>query len=128
MKRSVVWMAVGAGVIGIGVPAYAASQGSTPRPSIITVEDSTSSSVDDDATENSVEDDATDDSVGDVSGKCDEAEHADDPECTGAAAAGTVANNSGPGSTEQDNSGPGNADDSGHHNGGDDGGTGGNDD
>src|SRR4051812_467626 len=173
MNRSVVWLAVGAGVIGIGVPAYAASQDSTPKPTITTVEDtvtagsvddddattssvddsttssvddstsssvddSTSSSVDDstsssvdDSTSSSVDDDATeateatensvdDDAVDDVSGNCDEAEHADDPECAGTAAAGTVADNSGPGNTEQDNSGPGNADDSGHHNGGDD--------
>ena len=46
---------------------------------------------------------------GDISGPCDEAEHANDPRCTGA------------GSTDDDNSGSGGGDDdSGHHSGGDD--------
>jgi hypothetical protein len=179
MKRSLVWTAVGAAVIGLGVPAYAASQSGNSTPTINTVkttvqdlsgncdeaehandpactstsagvamtkasepstslEDSTKisvensvdnsveatensvddngtdNSVDDDATENSVDDDdATQNSVEDVSGNCDEAEHANDPSCTGAAA---------PANSVDDNSGSGGGDDSGHHGGGDDGG------
>jgi len=45
---------------------------------------------------------------GDISGPCDEAEHANDPRCTGA------------GATADDNSGSGGDDDSGHHSGDDD--------
>jgi hypothetical protein len=57
-------------------------------------------------------------SVVDISGPCDEAEHANDPRCTGGAAA--AGDNSGPGngntegrdnSGPSENSGPGNADD-----------------
>jgi hypothetical protein len=44
-----------------------------------------------------------DNAAGDISGPCDEAEHANDPRCTGAPAGGRV-DNSGPGSS---NSGPG---------------------
>jgi hypothetical protein len=93
-----------------------------------------------------VPDDDADDVNEDLPGNCDEAEHANDPECTGVTTGTTVndddANddnqgpsaNSGPGSQ---NSGPGNAtdddrgddhgghdsgDDGGHHDGGDDGG------
>ena len=67
----------------------------------------------------------------DISGPCDEAEHANDPRCTGAAPAAD--DNSGPGNAHEeddDNSGPGNGDDdgdddnsgSGHSGGDDDGG------
>ena len=74
------------------------------------VDDATDNSVDDDATTNSVED-ATDNSVDneaddddateDVSGNCDEAEHANDPACTGTAAtSNTVDDNSGHGSDD----------------------------
>ena len=59
MKRSLVWTAVGAAVIGIGVPAYAASQSNNPAPTINTVMTT----------------------VEDVRGNCDEAEHANDPAC-----------------------------------------------
>ena len=63
-----------------------------------------------------------DDGNVDISGPCDEAEHANDPRCTGAAPAG--ADNSGPGSSDDDrgdddgqfdddNSGRGNGDDDG---------------
>jgi hypothetical protein len=48
------------------------------------------------------------DAPGDVSGPCDEAEHANDPRCTGAGGADDDIDNSGPGSH---NSGPGNAHD-----------------
>ena len=80
------------------------------------------------------EDDAVvgdDNGVGeDISGPCDEAEHANDPRCTGAGGAGEapsgIEDNSGPGSSHDqgdDNSGHGGGDDnSGHsgHGGGDD--------
>ncbi len=59
MKRSLIWTTAGAAVIGFGVPAYAAVQTSNPQPSNNTVQ-------------NNVED---------ISGPCDEAEHADDPRC-----------------------------------------------
>ena len=180
MKRSLIWTAAGAAIIGFGVPAYAAVQTSKPQPAITTVkttvedvrgncdeaehatdpacatvatpvtpvtqatqpstgeDDTTTSSIDDhgndstvnsiddhddDATENSV-DDSTSNTVEDISGPCDEAEHANDPRCTGAPA---------PVDTVDDNSSRGGgADDSGrHHTGnddsGDDNGHGGND-
>jgi uncharacterized membrane protein YgcG len=60
MKRSLVWTAVGAAVIGLGVPAYAASQSGNSTPTINTVKTT----------------------VQDLSGNCDEAEHANDPACT----------------------------------------------
>lgn len=47
----------------------------------------------------------------DISGPCDEAEHASDPRCTGAAGGQALPGN---GDDRRDNSGPGNADDSGH--------------
>ena len=46
--------------------------------------------------------------AGDISGPCDEAEHANDPRCTGAATD----------DASEDNSGPGGGDDSGHGGGG----------
>lgn len=57
---------------------------------------------------------------GDISGPCDEAEHANDPRCTGAASGDDQSGRDG----SDDNSG----DDSGHHSGGDDSGHGGGDD
>jgi hypothetical protein len=59
MKKSLIWTAVTVGVIGIGVPAFAAVQTSKPLPSINTVKTT----------------------VEDVRGNCDEAEHASDPRC-----------------------------------------------
>ena len=59
MKKSLIWTTITVGVIGIGVPAFAAVQTNKPRPSINTVQ-------------NKVED---------ISGPCDEAEHANDPRC-----------------------------------------------
>jgi hypothetical protein len=51
-----------------------------------------------------------DDGADDISGPCDEAEHANDPRCTGSQPAD---DNSGPGSghDDDDNSGPGSGDD-----------------
>ena len=84
--------------------------------------DVTTNSIDDngvDVTTNSI-DDSTSNSVEDISGPCDEAEHANDPRCTGGAAA--------PATSVDDNSAHGGGvDDSGHHNGGDDSGHGGSD-
>ncbi len=59
MKRSLIWTAAGAAVLAVGVPAYAAVQAGKPQPSITTVNTT----------------------VEDVSGNCDEAEHASDPNC-----------------------------------------------
>ena len=68
------------------------------------VEDNaTQNSVDDNATDNSV-DDATENSVEDVSGPCDEAEHANDPRCT----------NVSPTVTDDNSGHGGGSDDSGH--------------
>ena len=53
----------------------------------------------------------------DISGPCDEAEHANDPRCTGAGADDRDDDNSGPGSgdDDDDNSGPGSGDDNDDH-------------
>jgi hypothetical protein len=59
MKKSLIWTTITVGVIGVGVPAFAAVQTNKPLPSINTVQ-------------NKVED---------ISGPCDEAEHANDPRC-----------------------------------------------
>ncbi len=59
MNKTVIWTAVGAVVIGFGVPAYAATQTSKSSPNLNTVKTT----------------------VEDVKGNCDEAEHANDPRC-----------------------------------------------
>ncbi len=116
MKKSIVWTAAAVAAVGFGVPAFAAMSGPSqirqiaPTPVVSvdapdnTVADDSSSSVSvslpDDTSSSIVS------SVEDVSGNCDEAEHANDPECTGGATAGD--DNSGPGS---DNSGSGNSGD-----------------
>ena len=126
----------------VAAPATPVTQPTRPN---VSVEDSTHNSIDDngvDATTNSIDDDdtathdagddngvdvttnsiddSTSNSVEDISGPCDEAEHANDPRCTGGAAA--------PAASVDDNSGQGGgADDSGHHSGGDDSGHGGSD-
>ena len=54
----------------------------------------------------------------DISGPCDEAEHANDPRCTGVGADDRDDDNSGPGSgddDDDDNSGPGSGDDNDDH-------------
>ena len=70
MNKTVIWTAVGAVVIGFGVPAYAAVQTSKPAPSINTVKTT----------------------VEDVKGNCDEAEHANDPRCVTVVVPATPAN------------------------------------
>jgi hypothetical protein len=159
MKKSLIWITAGIATVGFAVPAFASHGDSpsdiTPAQVTVattattnsvddtattnsvddtattnSVDDSvTTNSVDDDATTNSIDDDATTDSVEDISGPCDEAEHATDPRCTGVA--GTSTDDSGHDANE-DNSGHGSensgqgSDDSGH--GSDDSGHGGSDD
>ena len=106
-----------------------AATAATTQPSV-SIDDSTQNSVDDngvDGTVNSVDDNGTDNSVDatpntveDIRGPCDEAEHANDPLCAGAAAPGTSVDDN-PSSNDG-------ADDNGHHGGGDDSGHGGSDD
>ena len=144
MKRSIIWTTAGIAAIGFAVPAFAAANSNSTKPAVpasVTVTNNTvknsgtdsardiieattvaaanvtPTSVDDNATRNSVDDDATPNSVEDISGNCDEAEHANDAACTGAAATSN---------TVDDNSGHNGNDDSGH--GSDDSGHGGNDD
>ena len=102
MKTSIIWTTAGIAAIGFGVPAYAAisSPGPLPAfnpPAIVTTDDSTSSTSPTEttitvgATPQSVptisvedrSDDSTVTSVEDISGNCDEAEHATDDRCTG---------------------------------------------
>ena len=140
MKKSLIWTTAGIAAVGFGVPAFAA-QGDAPRPvapaQVVTMPTpataaaavmvpaivaSTPTSVEDtlDATENSesteVEaDDATENSTEDVSGNCDEAEHASDPSCTTAGASST---NNDSNDDSSGRSGNGGSDDGSGHNGG----------
>ena len=84
--------------------------------------DNTTNSIDDNGTDITVNsiDDSTDNTIDDISGPCDEAEHAADPRCTGVAAPGT--------SVDDNPSADDSTDDNGHHGGGDDSGHGGSDD
>jgi hypothetical protein len=59
MNRRLIWIIAGVSVLGLGVPAFAAARGGDGTPE-----------------DNGV--------PGDVSGNCDEAEHANDPECLAA--------------------------------------------
>jgi hypothetical protein len=151
VKKSMVWTTAAIAAVGFGVPAFAAISGpvhvkqiaptpvvsvdapdwttaivddtstSVPVASIptisLTVDSSSTTDISVDATDTSAPDNSED-----VSGNCDEAEHANDANCTG----GGNDDNSGPGS---DDSGHG-SDNSGHGDGGsggDDSGHGGND-
>jgi hypothetical protein len=142
MKKSIIWITAGIAAIGFGVPAFAAHGDSpsdiTPTRDTVTtnsvddsvttnsVDDSvTTNSVDDSVTTNSVDDSVTTNSVEDISGPCDEAEHATDPRCSGAAS--STDDNSGHDSAD-DSSGHNSTDDSSGHDGGDDSGHGGSDD
>ena len=144
MKKSLIWITAGVAAIGFGVPAFAA-HGDSPSDTVPTqvptvaavpvasiddnvrsssVDDNpTRNSVDDNATVNSIDDNVTVNSVEDVSGPCDEAEHANDPRCTGAAAAITDDNG-----TDDNGSHDVNDDSSGRHGGNDDSGHGSDDD
>jgi hypothetical protein len=85
-------------IVGLGVTAFA--QGSDPStnvPTVSSTEDRSSSS--------------SDDPSGDVSGNCDEAEHADDPECQGVTSdlkddGEDEADDDGVENADEDNSGP----------------------
>jgi hypothetical protein len=83
-------------IVGLGVTAFAQGVGTSPNvPTVTSIDDPSPSS---------------DDPGDDVSGNCDEAEHAGDPECQGVAPGDDDPvddDNSGP----NENSGPGNADD-----------------
>ena len=91
MKKSLIWITAGIAAIGFAVPAFAAHGDSpsdlvparvtiaTPTPVTVGDDNVTTNSVDDNVTTNSV----TTNSVEDISGPCDEAEHANDPRCTG---------------------------------------------
>jgi hypothetical protein len=85
--------------------------------------DVTTNSVDDSVTDNSVDDNGVDDatvnSVEDISGPCDEAEHAADPRCTGVVGSDTDDNSGHDANDDRRGSNSG-SDDSGHHGGGDD--------
>src|SRR5687767_7932336 len=102
---------VGLLVLGLSVPAAVALTGgsddrpvlagqssddssSTSTPSTSTSSTSTSSTVPE-------IDGVDEDEPGEISGPCDEAEHANDPRCTGAP--GTVTDNRGPGNATADN-------------------------
>jgi len=96
VKKSIVWTAAAVAAVGFGVPAFAAisSPGEirqiAPTP-VVSVDppDITESSVDDSTTSVSlVTSSSPPISVEDVSGNCDEAEHANDAACTGVNAAG----------------------------------------
>ena len=147
MKKSLIWITAGIATVGFGVPAFAA-RGDSPEhiaPSTVTVATtpatvaaapvvaatpaaapvvSNDDNGVDNTTANSVDDngiDATENSVEDVSGPCDEAEHATDPACAGVTAASTddgVAHDA----TDDNSAHSGGGDDaSGHQGGGNDG-------
>ena len=104
MKKSLIWITAGIAAVGFGVPAFAAHGDSpsdiTPAPTQVSGARATPVTVSDD----SVPDDSVpDNSVPDISGPFDEAEHANDPRCTGV-----------------DDSGHDGSDDSGHGHGSDD--------
>ena len=96
MKKSIVWTAAAVAAVGFAVPAFAAISAPShirqiaPTP-VVSVDppDATLSTVDDSATSVSVASLPDDtvvsivNSVEDVSGNCDEAEHANDAECAG---------------------------------------------
>ena len=93
-SRPVRFVAVTAAALGLGVPAALALSDAPERPRLEEpVVRSASSDDDDEATTTTTSttvEDAGDDAVDDISGPCDEAEHADDPECTGVTPASTV--------------------------------------
>jgi len=132
MKNSIIWITAGVAAFGFGVPAFAA-HGDSPSdnaptrvtvpttPQVAALDDSvttnsvdnsvTTSSVDDDVTTSSIDDNVTVNSVEDISGPCDEAEHANDPRCS--SVVGPTDDDSGHDGSDDDNSGP-TDDDSGH--------------
>ena len=142
MKKSLIWTTAGIAAVGFGVPAYAAISSPhevkqiapTPIVTVPTTEDSATVTSLDDSKVTVVSTPATlptisltvnstSNSVEDVSGNCDEAEHANDAACVGG---GTPVDNSthtsvddNPHTSVDDSSGPGGsgsggADDSSH--------------
>ena len=108
MKKSIVWTAAAVAAVGFGVPAFAAMSGPShirqiaPTP-VVSVEapDGTMPNSDDSTTIASLaslpdqSSSSTPNSVEDISGNCDEAEHANDAACAGLnAAPGTSTPNS----------------------------------
>ena len=104
MKKSAIWTTAGIAAVGFGVPAYAAISSPhevkqiapTPIVTVPTTEDSATVTSLDDSKVTVVSTPATlptisltvnstSNSVEDVSGNCDEAEHANDAACAGAA-------------------------------------------
>ena len=105
MKKSVIWTTAGIAAVGFGVPAYAAISSPhevkqiapTPVVTVPTIEDNATAPSLDDSKVTVVSTPAklptisltvnsTANSVEDVSGNCDEAEHANDASCLGTAA------------------------------------------
>ena len=116
MRRTLI-LILGVALFGILTAVVVASQGSDDPAGTGTTTGETT-----DRTNTTTTDDRTrtnDDAGVDISGPCDEAEHANDPRCTGAAGdhRGGGNDDSGPGSS---NSGPGGGDDSGRGGGGGD--------
>jgi hypothetical protein len=109
MKRSLIWTTAGIDVIGLAAPVFAA-RGDEPRPEVptsVSVAMTTPTSPTsapgnsvDSVTNNSVTVNSTANSVEDVSGPCDEAEHANDPSCTGAQSSNSTTDDSTDDSTE----------------------------
>jgi hypothetical protein len=136
MKKSLIWIAAGVAAVGFAVPAFAA-HGDTPEhivPTSVTVATAptiaTSNTVEDNPARISIDDNGVDasatvnsvtvNSVEDVSGPCDEAEHATDPRCTGATATSTDDNSGHDAGDDNSSHRGGSDDDSGHNRGGDD--------
>ena len=109
MKKSAIWTTAGIATVGFGVPAYAAISSPhevkqiapTPVVTVPTTEDSATVTSLDDSKVTVVSTPAslptisltvnsTSNSVEDVSGNCDEAEHANDAACVGAGGATPV--------------------------------------
>jgi hypothetical protein len=149
LNKPVVWTAAAVAAVGFGVPAYAAitSPGHirqiAPTPVVSVAPPDWTTTIDDSSTTVSVTSPPatiptisltvnSSTSVGDVSGNCDEAEHADDAACASVNASGatdTSTPNSVDDNSGSDNSGRGsNSGHGGDDSGGDDSGHGGSDD
>ncbi len=91
MKKSLIYITAGIAAVGFAVPAFAA-HGDTPEhivPTPATVASTTTPTTPTSNSVASVTVATTSNTVEDVSGPCDEAEHANDPRCTGATVAST---------------------------------------
>jgi hypothetical protein len=84
MKKSLIWITAGVAAVGLGVPAFAAARDDAPRhddPSQITTV--TAAPITSAAANVVAATVTTTAGVEDVSGPCDEVEHATDPRCAG---------------------------------------------